>query len=113
MVDLAAIQRRIKETVAVLDDFSKRRDPARTRSDYLALVRAQAGGGAARRGSCTRLVLLGESMLVNGCGVWMRGGGGGACLCVARLSVCTGWMRSNSLFPCSQLPAIVTSCCPV
>jgi hypothetical protein len=40
MIDLAAIQRRIKETVAVLDDFTKRRDPARTRQDYLSLVSA-------------------------------------------------------------------------
>ena len=39
MIDLAAIQRRIKETVAVLDDFSKRRDPSRTRQDYISLVR--------------------------------------------------------------------------
>lgn len=38
MIDLAAIQRRIKETVAVLDDFTKRRDPARTRQDYISLV---------------------------------------------------------------------------
>jgi hypothetical protein len=43
--DLPAIQRRIKEVVAVLDAFSTRRDPARSRADYIALV-GQAGGAS-------------------------------------------------------------------
>ncbi|KAL6761124.1 NOL1/NOP2/sun family-domain-containing protein [Haematococcus lacustris] len=37
--DLAAAQRRIKEVVAVLENFSQRRDPARSRTDYLNTLR--------------------------------------------------------------------------
>lgn len=33
--DLAIVQQRIKDIVQVLDDFAKRRDPARARKDYL------------------------------------------------------------------------------
>eukprot|EP00199_Chlamydomonas_sp_CCMP681_P001562 CAMPEP_0119113092 /NCGR_PEP_ID=MMETSP1180-20130426/42782_1 /TAXON_ID=3052 ORGANISM="Chlamydomonas cf sp, Strain CCMP681" /NCGR_SAMPLE_ID=MMETSP1180 /ASSEMBLY_ACC=CAM_ASM_000741 /LENGTH=923 /DNA_ID=CAMNT_0007100949 /DNA_START=9 /DNA_END=2780 /DNA_ORIENTATION=- len=37
--DLAGIQRRIKEVVAVLEDFATRRDPSRSRSEYLSRLK--------------------------------------------------------------------------
>ena len=37
--DLAGVQRRIKDVVRVLDDFSRLRDPSRPRKDYVAQVR--------------------------------------------------------------------------
>lgn len=39
MVDIEAVKRRLKSTVAVLEDFSSRRAPERSRSDYMDTVR--------------------------------------------------------------------------
>lgn len=41
MVDIEAVKRRLKSTVAVLEDFGQRRAPGRSRSDYMDTVRQQ------------------------------------------------------------------------
>lgn len=41
--DLAAVRRRIKEVVSVLEDFSRRREDGRSRADYLTQVRPWQG----------------------------------------------------------------------
>jgi hypothetical protein len=40
VVDIEAVKRRLKSTVAVLEDFSSRRAPGRSRSDYMDTVSA-------------------------------------------------------------------------
>lgn len=50
MVDIEAVKRRLKSTVAVLEDFGARRAPGRNRSDYMDTV----GGG---RGLCVCVCL--------------------------------------------------------
>jgi hypothetical protein len=50
VVDIEAVKRRLKSTVAVLEDFSNRRAAGRSRGDYMDTVRHQAqcvGGGTA------------------------------------------------------------------
>ena len=55
--DLALVLRRIKDVVAVLEDFARRRAPGRSRADYMDQVRSGGQGlrwgcgGGAREGS--------------------------------------------------------------